>query len=151
MTVRYTFVGNTTLVQTTIKARQQLYGFSMAGTQAGPLNYLNARLLQRVKNGDRLSAWTDITEAPAAVRVHTANMQSSQKVAWNSYKFGQTIGITSATINGRKVSTANVVDLSAARKQYPIAIEGVTLKPGDVVKVSAYRHYWPGDEPPTQY
>ncbi|MCO7503204.1 MULTISPECIES: hypothetical protein [unclassified Pseudomonas] len=145
VTVRYTFMGSDTLVHTTVKAYQELRSFSMPGAQGGPINYQNTRLMQRVGDG----AWIDITDPPEPFRSY--GLQSSQKIAWSTFKFGQTIGVQRATLNGDVISLAGVVDISSSRKQYPIAVEKLTMAPGDVLKVDSYRRYWTGDEPPVAH
>lgn len=150
ISVQYVLQGNETKVQTTVKALDQLNGFSMVGTQAGPLNYQNAQLLQRVDGSDSLNQWTDISKISEAFREKSQNLVASQKVGWGTYKYGQTIRVDRVTINGKPVERSRRIDISAARKQYPIAVDGLTLQPGDVVKVNAHRQYWAGDEPPTQ-
>lgn len=150
VSVQYLFQGNETKVQTTVKALDQLNGFSMVGAQAGPLNYKNAQLLQRIDGSDGFSQWTDITELSEAFREKSQGHSASQKVGWGTYKYGQTIRVDQVKLNGQSVDRSDRIDISAARKQYPMAIEGLTLQPGDVVKVTSHRQYWAGDEPPTQ-
>ncbi len=145
--VRYVFHGLKTDVYTDVKALSTLHSFSMGGAQAGAINFRGARLEQMVEAGSTLSQWSDRTDGPEALRVQASEAVASQRVVGGAYSFGQTVGVVSATINGHPAAQANRVDLSAARKLYPIAIDGVTLNPGDVVSVKAYRNYWPGDEP----
>lgn len=145
--VRYVFHGLKTEIYTEVKALSTLRSFSMGGVQAGVINFRGARLEQMVEAGDMLSGWVDRTEDPEAIRVETSEPVASQRVIGGAYSFGQTVGVVSATINGQPAAKAHRVDLSAARKIYPIAIDGVTLKPGDAVSVKAFRNYWPGDGP----
>jgi len=147
VSVRYLFSGSDTRVETTIEAYRVLRDFSMAGTQASPINYNNTNLLQKVGSGE----WVDITHMNGNIRI--PGKQASQKISWSSFEFGQTVSVESVTINGNTVKPAALVEVSAARKQYPLAlvagVEGFdgVLQAGDRVSVVAHRSYWLGTEP----
>jgi hypothetical protein len=145
--VRYVLHGLRTDVYTEVKALSTLHSFSMGGVQAGAINFQGGRLEQMVNSGAMLSDWTDRTDSNQSLRVNTDETVASQRTVGGVFTYGQTVGVISATINGQEAPPAHRVDVSAARKLYPIAIEGITLNPGDVVRVKAYRSYWPGEEP----
>ncbi|MDM9556079.1 hypothetical protein QU926_20915 [Pseudomonas asiatica] len=147
MTVRYVFRGLRTDIETTFESLSTLNAFSIGGTQAGPINYTGGRLEQMVANGAVLSTWTDRAGKNEALRIEAPGTTAMQRIVDGPYAFGQTIGLASASVNGSPAGKAKRVDISAARKIYPIAFDGLTLKPGDVVKVKAYRTYWPGESP----
>ncbi|MGF6394301.1 hypothetical protein [Pseudomonas plecoglossicida] len=146
--VSYSMIGNKTVIQLTVKPYTDIESFALVGAQAAPLNHQGSRLMQKVVGGDKYSAWTDITGSSYPVRVITSTAQSHQKVSWSNYKYGQTIGITSLSINNADMPFSGVIDISAAKKQYPFAVAGISLKANDVLRVNAYRYYWAGDEPP---
>ncbi|MCF4994212.1 hypothetical protein GIW70_19965 [Pseudomonas syringae] len=153
VTVRYKFSGNTTEVNTRVVALDKLHSFAMSGVQAGPLNYSSSALMQKIDGSTDYADWTDITAANGIQRIPVdGSVSMSQKVARDTLRFGLTIGVNQAKINGKAVGESGLVELSAAKKQYPVALEpgaggfSGTLKPGDVAEVSAYRRYWPAIE-----
>lgn len=155
--MRYTLKGNSTQVRTRARALTALEGFSMAGTQAVALNYSGAHIEQMVPGSDAFPSWAEMTDGWRAARVKFAgHVKSSQRVVGAPIKFGLSIGLTNVTINGKPVEPAGVVEISKPKKQYMLAIEqgqrgfNGGLHAGDVVEVSAYRQYWPGDEPPLE-
>lgn len=153
--ITYSFSRYETGVYTKITSLSELHDFSMSGVQAGPLNGTVDSLMQKVSGGAKLSGWTSMKLWSGTQRIPTTGAsQMSQKSTDGKQKFGLTIGVTKAMINGRSVGPVPVAMISAARKQYPIAIEpgaggfSGALYPGDVAEVYAYRQYWIGDEPP---
>lgn len=155
MEVTYRFLNAETLVYTKVTALEELHDFSMGGVQAAPLNGPADSLMQKVTGGASLSEWTSMESWTGTQRIPTAGAsQMSQKSTDGKQKFGLTVGVSKALINGEPVGPAPVVMISAAKKQYPVAIEpgaggfSGTLYPGDVAEVYAYRQYWLGDEPP---
>lgn len=140
--VSYTLIGSDTQVHTTVKAYQDLHDFSIAGTQTGPINFKHTKLMQKVGDGQ----WFDISESPNPVRLEGSD--AMQMVAGPEHEYGVGIGVDQVTINGKPVQPSGIVDLSAARKQYPLAIyPGVsgfsgTLRAGEQASVTAHRSYW---------
>ncbi|WP_448645404.1 hypothetical protein [Pseudomonas mediterranea] len=153
--ITYSFTRYETDVYTKVTSFSELQDFSMSGVQAGPLNGSPDSLMQKVSGGATLSGWTSMKLWSGTQRIPTTGaLQMSQKSTDGKQRFGLTIGVSKALINGKPVGPAPVVMISSAKKQYPIAIEpgaggfSGTLYPGDVAEVYAYRQYWLGDEPP---
>jgi len=150
--IRYSFHSTSTTINTKVTALTELEGFSIGGVQAAPLNGIGSPLMQKVKGSARFAGWQDISGTVELQRIPTQGAsEMSQKSGNSSLVFGLTVGIEKALLNGKRVGPAPVALLSAAKKQYPIAIEPGTgdfngvLHAGDVVEVQAYRRYWVGD------
>lgn len=154
VSVSYVFQGSGTTMQTTVRALQDLHGFSLAGAQIYPLNASGTDLLQRVESGGQLSSWTAMRKAGVAMRIPSRLHSASQRIEMGSFQFGHSAVVRSAALNGKPLPLVERVDVSAVHKQYLMAVEGGAggfsgdLRAGDVVTVSAYRSYWTGKEPP---
>ncbi|MCQ6258206.1 hypothetical protein [Pseudomonas sp. Q11] len=154
VSVAYVFQGNGTTIQTTVRAVQDLHGFSLAGAQIYPLNASGTDLLQRVESGEQLSSWTAVGRTGVALRIATKQHSASQRIEMVSFQFGHSAVVRGAALNGKPLPLVERIDVSAVHKQYLMAIEGGAggfsgnLRAGDVVTVSAYRSYWTGKEPP---
>lgn len=147
VSITYTFKGSDTIVESNVEAYQDIRDFSMAATQASPINYKHTDLQQQVGQGE----WANVTDSSKDERL--PGEQSSQRISWSSFKFGQTVAVDSVKINDKPINSAGLVEVSAAKKQYPLALVGGvggfdgTLRAGDKVSVVARRAYWPGEEP----
>ncbi len=154
VSVAYVFQGNGTTIQTTVRAVQDLHGFSLAGAQIYPLNASGTDLLQRIESGEQLSLWTAMGKAGVALRIPTKEHSASQRIEMGSFQFGHSAVVRGAALNGKPLPLVERIDVSAVHKQYLMAVEGGAggfsgdLRAGDVVTVSAYRSYWTGKEPP---